>query len=200
MTTTKEKLLPPFILFADDDAQTLKILAKYADSLGWAYDTVKTAREIISKVNENCIAGGRCYDALVCDVNYFDENPDDGPRISGVAAARAIRENHPDLPIVFVSGYAGHLIRAEIGQVRGELFQKPVNFEALFERLAFLVHWTRSIAAPGDIPKDRRKASINRSGYQRRRSDQAVKIPEILSTTYAAAREEKHISRRGSGH
>jgi DNA-binding response OmpR family regulator len=188
---------PPLILFADDDPATLDIFREYIFSFGWSGEYVESARGIIDAINRHD-AIGRPFDALVCDVNFLDEHPNEGPRISGVAAARAIRENHADLPIVFVTAYSSYFMKDEVVQVGGEMFQKPVNFESLFERVAYLIRWNQSAAPPAAGIEDRRRASINRTGHRRRTTDKPIEVPKILSTANAEIRDEQRA--RGEGH
>lgn len=189
---------PPYILFADDDPDTLAIFRRYVDSFGWAGEFVKTARQIVAAVNEQSADGARPFDALVCDVNYFDENPEAGPRISGVAAARAIRENHPDLPIVFVSAYSTYLIADEVNRIGGEIYQKPVDFEALFERVSWLVRWARSVRQTALPEGDRRRASINRTDHNRRKTDRVISVPEVLTETNSEIRAWRRSTAAGN--
>lgn len=186
---------PPHILFADDDPATLDIYAAYIKTFNWTADYVKTARELIAQVNANCTTSGRCYDALVCDVNFFDEHPESGPRITGVTAAKVIRENHPDLPIVFVTAYSSYLVRDAVTGIGGELFTKPVDFEQLFSRIAYLIRWNRIVQPPALVGDDRRKESINHSQYYRRKTDSALEIPPVLETLITEVREQKILMR-----
>lgn len=185
---------PPHLLFADDDPATLDIYAHYIKSLGWSADYSKTARELIAQVNHNCVEGGRCYDALICDVNFFDEHPESGPRITGVTAAKVIRETHPDLPVVFVTAYSSYLVRDVVTDIGGELFTKPVDFEQLFSRISYLIRWNR-IVAPPELLNDRRKESINKTTFERRRTDSALKVPAILENAITEIREHKLLMR-----
>lgn len=184
----------PIILFADDDADTLSVFRTCAAAYNWQADFVKTAAQIITKVNERAGGPGPFYDALVCDINYFKAD-DQTPQISGVAAVRAIRESHPDLPVVFVSNYSSFFIRDEIQKVGAELFAKPVDIERLFERIAYLVKWNQSIAGVDHSP-ERRRAGINLSPFNRRSSDrqsERVALPQILQTALAEVRERRRV-------
>lgn len=186
---------PPHILFADDDPATLDIYAAYIKTFGWSADYVKSARELIEQVNANCAAAGRCYDALVCDVNFFDERPETGPRITGVTAAKVIRENHPDLPIVFVTAYSSYLVRDVITDLGGELFSKPVDFEQLFARVAYLIRWNRIVTPPQIPGGDRRKEPINHSDNYRRKTDSALTVPPVLENLITEVKEQKILLR-----
>lgn len=182
---------PPHLLFADDDAATLDVYRAYIKTLNWSADYTRTARELIAQVNTNCVEGGRCYDALICDVNFFDST-DDGPRITGVTAAKVIRETHPDLPVIFVTAYSSYLVRETVKEIpAAEMFEKPVDFESLFERIAYLIRWNRVIS-PAQVTNERRLLGRpNVSGNNRRRTDGALRIPPVLENLINQVREEK---------
>jgi CheY-like chemotaxis protein len=186
---------PPRILIADDDPGTIAIFRQYVAALGWDADYCSTAREIVELVNRNCDCAAdhrRCYDAIVSDVNFFDERPG-GPRVSGVAAARAIRGANPTIPIVFVTAYNSYLVREAAAGVDAEVIEKPVDFDDLFSRVAYLIRFRRVAAIP---PTERRQERENRTDYARRAGDRPVKIPAILETLLAdvrAARERRPL-------
>lgn len=185
---------PPHIIFADDDPGTLDVYAAYVKSFGWSADYAKTARDLINQVNENCGTAGRCYDALVCDVNFFDEHPENGPRITGVTAAKVIRETLPDLPVVFVTAYSSYLVRNVVNDIGGELFQKPVDFELLFARVAYLIRWSRLVTPP-EIKDERRVEGINKTPNQRRRTDGGLRVPAILEEAISEVRQNRILVR-----
>lgn len=188
---------PPRILFADDDEDgVLEVCRYYVEQFGWQADYVTTARQIIAKVNENCGQGGRCYDALVCDVNYFDRHPEEGPRITGITAVRQVQAAHPDLPVIFMTGYVSLFVTDEIKKLGAEYMAKPVDYERLFARIAYLIKW-RAMTKPAldrasePITEDRRRASINRSGQLRRSTDKLVELPAVLDNILAEVKEER---------
>lgn len=180
----------PHVLFADDDQATLDVYRAYTKALGWTGEFVATAREIIAEVNRTCGDGGHCFDALVCDVNFFDELGG-GPRITGVAAVREIRQKYPDLPVIFVSGYSSYLVRDAVRLVSADFYQKPVDFETLFGRIAYLIRWNRIVKPPDWSGDERRKRSMNTTEFRRRRSDAPIEVPPALETLINEVREAK---------
>lgn len=205
---------PPRILFADDDeGGVLTVCRYYVEQFGWQADYVTSARQIISKINENCVEGTECYDALVCDVNYFDQNPEDGPRITGIAAVRQVQRAHPDLPVIFMTGYLSIFITDEIKKLGAEFMAKPVDYEQLFARIAYLIKWRRLTGpylerSPDEITEDRRKKSINITGHIRRSTDRVVESPVVLDAILNEVREERReyvetrlrIAKENEGH
>lgn len=191
----------PYILFADDDNATLQRFTRKIELLNWAADYVRTAAQIIAKVNEVGAGPGPFYDALVCDINYFKDSRE--PMISGVAAARAVRESHPDLPVIFVSSYSSYFIKDEIGKLGGELFTKPFSMETLFERISYLVKWHWAVIGATDHKPERRRAGVNTSGQVRRATDRQpdnVSIPAVLQSAVAEIRETRRELLKTIGH
>lgn len=180
----------PYILFADDEDSTLEIFKFYIDLYKWRADYVKTARAIITKVNDNCGNGEPCYDAIVADINYF--NQEEGlPRLTGITAAAEIRKAHLNIPIVFVSAFSGYLIKEQVREVNAEIMPKPVNPQDLFDRLAQLIKWNRIATNSEYFGNNKRINAINRTSNNRRMSDKGVTIPDVIENALSEAREYK---------
>jgi CheY-like chemotaxis protein len=75
------------------------------------------------------ILESREVDLLLLDVRLGDDD--------GVELARALRTEHPDLTIAFLTGSAFGL-EAEVGDVADAVIQKPFTLEALSETVARL--------------------------------------------------------------
>ena len=73
-------------------------------------------------------------DALVLDVNL--------PDLNGVLVARLVREDWPDLPIIFATG---SIEPAELDlPARTEFLLKPYSIDALIDAIRHLTHRPRS--------------------------------------------------------
>jgi FOG: CheY-like receiver len=176
---------PIRILFADDSDDMLSLLKFAAERRGWEGDYVSSASGIIEAVNRNCGEGQPCYNAIVADVNYFSEQP--GPRMTGITAAREVRDVHPNVPIVFITGFSNSLIREEVRRIGGaELFEKPVEIEELLDRVQELIKWI-PCAYEGE---ERRQTSLNRSGQYRRATDKHIQAPETIRKVIEEEREK----------
>ncbi|MBM3775467.1 MAG: response regulator [Acidobacteria bacterium] len=55
------------------------------------------------------------------------------PRMGGGELARRIGEMHPEIPILFMSGYPGEVLTRELGEFRGAYLQKPFTSPYLAE-------------------------------------------------------------------
>lgn len=183
------------ILYADSDPIELESLAIMVQQYGWEGDQAMSASEIVNKVNLNCSSGGKCYDAIITALNFFDEGSD--PYLTGVTAAKMIRKVRTDVPIVFISDHNNSLIREEVRRVSGELMTKPIDTYALFDRIEQLVIWYRQTQASRYDGDDRRIGSINRSGNFRRNTDMGheITIPDRLVNLIEEVKEENNERR-----
>jgi DNA-binding response OmpR family regulator len=189
----------PYVLFADDDDNTLEILKVYCGIKGWKGDFVKTPREIIFKVNENCCDFETCYDAIVADINYFNQEQD-LPRITGLTAISEIREVYKNIPVIFISAYISPIIDEDIQKLNAISFDKPIDPGELFSKLEQLIRWNRAVMR-NFFNSERRKNSVNFSGFARRRGDREITVPKVLSDVLQEIKTEKEESdgrKRGS--
>jgi DNA-binding response OmpR family regulator len=172
----------PFVLFADDDPLVLKALVRGAEKRGICADTATTAREILHKVNKHCGEWGNCYDMVVADVNYMDAQ---GKRslLTGITAGDQIRRSYPDLPILYVTGFASSMVRQQIRKQGADVVEKPFEIEALLDR----VMMTLAVAGSDYQGPERRNKSINQSGHTRRRTDRPLEVPKVVEKSLADA-------------
>jgi two-component system cell cycle sensor histidine kinase/response regulator CckA len=110
------------ILVAEDDATIRDLVCRVLSRSGYNVVAGGSAREAL----ESLETFGRRPDLLLTDVIMPDTN--------GVEFARVMRERHPMLPIIFMSGYhdLSDVSPAE-GASCGRLLQKPVSPEALLQ-------------------------------------------------------------------
>ncbi|MEP4380196.1 MAG: ATP-binding protein [Alphaproteobacteria bacterium] len=112
------------IFVIEDDEDVLAFLEASLESKGY---TVVTARHGVAAFNQ--LNAGLEFDLLLSDVVL--------PRgVTGPEVARHVRGSHPDMPVLFMSGYTGDALAGsgwpEIGY---DLIQKPFTRETLFARV-----------------------------------------------------------------
>lgn len=204
----------PFVLIADDDPDTLNVLVFLAEHKGWRVERATTARGIIERVNCHCADEGRCPDAILSDVNFFDVQ--EGPRLTGITAIGQIRKRWPNIPVVFYSAFLNTAMRDLIKTLGNtEAVQKtrspwsgmaesadPVG---VIERVEMMLTWgtnTTQQAASYEGP-DRRKGQTD--PHPRRRvgecEEGTITVPPVLEGVLAEARavREMHALAGGSG-
>lgn len=187
------------LLLADDDTNFLKAMQFVASSRNWEVHCVESAQGIIDAINNACVDGGQCFDAIVTDVNFYDNSP--GPRITGITAIRQIRKAHEDLPVIFVSGWVNNILREEARRVSAEMLSKPVDLDDLFDRIESQVIWHRLANSAGYEGPERRKNSVNKTEYRRRKYDDMAKVetPDILKQIMSEVRDENNKLNAGIG-
>jgi CheY-like chemotaxis protein len=193
----------PFVLFADDDPSILDIFKYMAGQKGWRADTATTAREVIEKVNEHCTDVGQCYDCIVTDVNFMDNQA--GPRLSGITAIAQIRKKYADVPVIVYSAYLNSMMRDEIKSLgNAEAVEKLARYNkggqtdiiSVVERVERIILWAKKrYTGP-----DRRLASSGQyEGEKRRQSDhENIRVPEVLEQVMTEARALREIHSHGA--
>lgn len=170
----------PFVLFSDDDADTLEMLAAYAKSLGWRYETARTAEEMLTRINRRCAETHSCFDLIVGDLFY--KSP--GAQLDGLSALREIRKRFRDLPFIFLSGLMEAMTKHEATKLGANVEEKPIDLPAFFKRLASIIALTK-----GEYHgPERRGRSFNQTEHNRRKDDQAdlCENVNLATPTYLA--------------
>ena len=82
------------VLVVDDHEEVREVIAAHLDALGYQTVQASSGRTALAILGGNCSA----FDLLIADYAM--------PEMSGIALARAVREQCPDLPAIIVTGYA----------------------------------------------------------------------------------------------
>lgn len=196
----------PFVLIADDDADTLNILVLLAESKGWRVDTATTAREIIAKVNHHCSVEGRCYDAILSDVNLADKQP--GPRLTGISAVGEIRKSWAHIPVVFYSAFLNAVMRDEIKRLgnadaveklgRASYGGASTDPIGVIEKVELVLKWGR-VSGAGYEGQDRREGPSAADGpHPHRRLGDCqgeIRVPQALESALKEATVLREMER-----
>lgn len=105
------------ILLVDDDPRVREVTALTLDALGYQVREAESGSDALSKLDDG-------IDLLLADFAM--------PGMNGAELAQAARQRYPELPVVFVTGYA------EIGGLDADeafIVQKPYRSEELAEKL-----------------------------------------------------------------
>ena len=80
------------ILLVEDEDTVRNVVARLLRKLGYHVSTAADAEEAIALFDE-----GSCFDLVVTDIVM--------PGLSGIEMAAVLKERHPALPFLFISGY-----------------------------------------------------------------------------------------------
>ena len=100
----------------DDEDSIRRLLTRWL--AGWGYESREAANA--DKAIEQMTAEPAAI--ILCDVMM--------PEMTGTELAAAMRHKHPEIPILFVTGYVGEAGEAE-ELIGGELLRKPFTVAAL---------------------------------------------------------------------
>ncbi|MEM7295628.1 MAG: transporter substrate-binding domain-containing protein [Pseudomonadota bacterium] len=100
------------VLLVEDDLQILTVTSKLLRDIGYTVLTAASGREAFKIVQS-----GSDFDLLLTDVVM----PGD---MGGFELAKRVREERPNVPVIYLSGYTG-FTASEMGAVVAPLLQKP---------------------------------------------------------------------------
>jgi two-component system response regulator MprA len=125
------------ILVADDSATILRLLRTRLEMEGHEVETASDGQEVLDALDAS--AGGP--DLLLLDAMM--------PRISGIDALRRLRAAGVETPALIVSAHRDAGDVEDEGLDIGGYVSKPIDFEALFDRIAELTRPRESGSGPG---------------------------------------------------
>ncbi len=110
------------VLVVEDESRVRQIVRRILESAGFRVDEAADGLQGLARIQQQPDA----YDLLISDVIM--------PGLGGPALARRAHELAPDLPVLFVSGYAGKELGA-LGnpEEEGRLLRKPFTAEELLD-------------------------------------------------------------------
>ncbi|WP_424931662.1 response regulator [Amaricoccus macauensis] len=100
------------LLLVEDDEGLLRMLEDVVTSLGYRYISASSGAEALRVIDD-----GAEFDLLLTDIVMPGS-------LDGYELARELRDRQPDVPVVYMSGYAG-LEGNNVGSVAGPWIQKP---------------------------------------------------------------------------
>ncbi|MEL6793140.1 MAG: PAS domain-containing protein, partial [Pseudomonadota bacterium] len=111
------------ILVAEDDALLQSVIREVIESFGYEVAMVTSGRAAMTRLE-----AGERFAVLLTDIVMPGG-------LSGFELARDARRISPDLPIVYMSGYAGHA-EEDMGEVVAPMLRKPCQPHELAQALA----------------------------------------------------------------
>lgn len=110
------------ILIIDDDAVILNSIEKQLKSLDMMLDFTASPVMGLSKLETSA------YDLVICDIRMQP--------VSGVFVLQQIKDQHPDLPVIILSGYVDDRLYEETRHYQASAYLiKPVRKATLIETI-----------------------------------------------------------------
>ncbi len=126
------------ILIVDDDQRMAKTLKDILKVKGYEADVSHSGPEALEKVTETY------FNCLLSDIKM--------PEVNGVELYRAIKESHPDLPVVLMTAYShDKLVKDGLEEGAIAALTKPLDINALLSFFSTL-RKEQSIAIVDDDP------------------------------------------------
>lgn len=112
------------ILVVEDDAAVRKVVEMFLINYGYEVISAKDGEEAVEKFNANSLA----IKLILMDMIM--------PKKSGMEAYRQIKHNHPDVKVLFTSGYTADFIQSRGELDKGvDLIMKPVKPAELMKKV-----------------------------------------------------------------
>ena len=111
------------ILLVEAEDMVRAVAERALTRAGYSVTTASDGEEGLERIAE----GGE-FDLVVSDVVM--------PSVDGPAMARELRKTHPDLPVLFMSGYAEEQLRSEIDIEEMHFIPKPFSVQQIGEKVA----------------------------------------------------------------
>jgi two-component system cell cycle sensor histidine kinase/response regulator CckA len=108
------------ILLVEDEAMVRTVAERALTRQGYQVLVSENGEEAVER-----LAGEDKIDLMICDVVM--------PTMDGPTTAREARKRHPDLPILFISGYAEEQLRKSIDIADVSFLAKPFSVQQLAE-------------------------------------------------------------------
>ena len=119
------------ILLVEDEDMVRAVADRALTRQGYTVETASDGEEALE-----IIAQGRAYDLVVSDVVM--------PNMDGPAMARELRKSRPELPILFMSGYAEEQLRQNIDLDNVAFLPKPFSVQQIAEAVGEVLRKERT--------------------------------------------------------
>lgn len=116
------------ILLVEDEDSVRVVAERALTRAGYQVTTASDGEEGLEQVEARRDSGAAMFDLVVSDVVM--------PILDGPAMARAVRRIVPDLPVLFMSGYAEEQLRREIDIENMYFIPKPFSVSQIGEKVA----------------------------------------------------------------
>jgi CheY-like chemotaxis protein len=146
------------ILLIEDEAGIRRTLTVSLMQEGYEVEPCENGLTGLSRL-ENHVEKGNSFDAVILDINL--------PDINGLKILRFLKEKHPGLPVVMITGYGDEAMAEEVKARKGDAYvEKPIDMGKLDGYLSDLLSRKDEILGTGRKSQEQdEKALATRTGY-----------------------------------
>ncbi len=123
------------ILLVEDEEMVRAVATRALVRAGYTITAASDGEEGLEKFQAQLAAGGEAFDMVVSDVVM--------PAMDGPAMAREIRKLAPNLPVLFMSGYAEEQLREQINIAYMHFIPKPFSVQQISDKVGEIISSTR---------------------------------------------------------
>jgi CheY-like chemotaxis protein len=113
------------ILIIEDEENVLSMMVKHLQHSGYQVMSASDGMEGLK------LLGAGDYDLVITDIVM--------PYVSGVGVVTALKEKHPDIPVIVITGYGEQPMEAAMEKKADVVLAKPVKMAVLKEEIAKLL-------------------------------------------------------------
>lgn len=110
------------ILVVDDELLIRDLLYDFFSGQGWSISVAENGEKAIE------VIGARSFDVVLSDIKM--------PEMDGLVLTEELRKNHPELPVVLMTGYPS--VDTAVAALRSRVFDyviKPFNIHQLYKTI-----------------------------------------------------------------
>ena len=145
------------ILLIEDEAGIRRTLTVSLMQEGYEVEPCEDGLSGLARMS-NYTESGKDFDAVILDINL--------PDISGLKVLRFLKEKHPDIPVIMVTGYGDEATEEEIKQQNGDAYlEKPIMMDKLDDYLHNLIARKDEILGDDKVEITDEIKMTTKSGY-----------------------------------
>ena len=126
------------VLLVEDEDSVRLVAERALSRQGYEVTTARDGEDGLEALKA-ALGEGKGFDLVVSDVVM--------PGLDGPAMARELRKLAPDLPVLFMSGYAESQLRSEIDIADMHFIAKPFSVAQISEKVAEVLRLSATVAA-----------------------------------------------------
>ena len=145
------------VLLIEDEAGIRRTLTVSLMQEGYEVEPCEDGLSGLARMS-NYTGSGKNFDAVILDINL--------PDISGLKVLRFLKEKHPDIPVIMMTGYGDEATEQEIRERKGDAYlEKPIVMNKLDDYLHSLIARKEEILGADAVSSADEVKMTTKSGY-----------------------------------